>query len=500
MPAIGIDPRTGQLIVIPGPGSGGTWGPSQAAQDRLERERSRARGDISWERQWEEWQRSDASWIERLIEDYYREKQQAQIQAKREAASSLAFGNPYMAMAVVESGVNPSLLLDSPATFSEVAQLAFLKYQQDVKKAWQEGKGPLRPLTAEEFVSQLIANAVGEDWGFVIGLTGSQNEPFTPAQILNMHPDLAFDASQLGAVPVGWYGTGLQLSWGPGVLGNYGVMPVVESYVLQDLLLTARRFFPWVNDEAWWLKDPDYLAFNPDAAAGYGKLSEAPPGWEKKGEGVYQDPTTGFLYFSKTGAYLGHGFLSTWQQDPNLLGAPLTNEFSKDGKVYQVFEGGVLSWDPGTGKITTHKSLEEAGLSSSDLPLASPMYWTKTGEAVSAEEAFAKGKKKSWVTDPYLGKGSSYYDTHPAQKLLPEKEPSAYPTFGFSEGDVTANSKAVWVKGPGGQFQEPDPWIREKFMAKIRTDPSLRKWYYSLSDLEKNQVFVNYILTGQVYL
>jgi hypothetical protein len=500
MPGIGIDPRTGQIIVVPGGGPSGDWGPSESARNRADRNLSRARGEITWERNWEEWQRSDASWIERLIEDYYREKERAQAQAKKEAALSLAFGNPYMAMVVAETGVNPGLLLDSPAAFSEVAYLAFLKYQQDVKRAWQEGKGPLRPLTAKEFVSQLISSAVGEDFGFIIGLTGSQNEPFTPVQILGPHPELSFDGPRFGSVPVGWYGTGNVLMWGPGVTGNYGVMPIEEAYALQDLLLTARRFFPWATDEAWWAGDPDYLAFNPDAAAGYGKLSEAPPGWEQQGEGIYQDPTTGFLYFSETGAYLGHGFLSTWQQNSSLLGVPLTNEFSKDGKVYQVFQGGVLSWDPGTGKITIHGSLEEAGLGSGGIPLASPLYWTKSGKAVSPEEALAKGDNKSWVIDPYIGKGSSYYDTHPAQKLLPEKAPSSYPVFGFPESDVTVNPKAVWVKGSGGQFQEPDPWIRDRFLSKIRTDKKLKNWYYSLSDLEKNQVFANFILTGEIYL
>lgn len=498
MPGLGIDPRTGQLIVIPGGGSGGTWGPSQGAQDQAQRDISRFRGDISWERNWEEWQRADASWIERLVEDYWQEKARAQAKAKQEVAYKVAFGDPYMAMAVVEARVDPELLLESPAAFSEVVQLAFLKYQEDVKRAWQEGKGPLRPLTAEEFVAQVIARGGSSEQGYVIGLTGSENWPFTPTHILGHYPELAFDPSNPWAVPVGWYGTRNMVMSGPGVLGNYGVMPIEEAYTLPDLLLVAKRFFPWATDEAWWLSDPDYLAFNPSAAQGYGKVSPAPPGFQKVEEGVYQDPDTGFLYFVGTGAFLGHGFLATWQQDRQ-LGKPMTNEFSHDGKIYQVFEGGVLSYDPGTGRIERYRNALEAGLTPELVKenLTKPKAWTGTGKEIPLESHVSTW---TWTTDPYLGKGSSYYDQYPAEKKLPGQAPSAYPHYGIPGSDISVNNKAVWVKGPNGLFQEPEPWIRDQFMGKIRSDPNLRAWYYSLSDEDRNRVFANYIVTGQIYL
>ncbi len=498
MPGLGIDPRTGELIVLPGGSSGGTWGPSQGAQDQAQREVSRFRGDVSWERNWEEWQRSDASWIQRLIEDYWQEKGQAQAKAKQEAAYKVAFGDPYMTMAVMEARVDPELLLTSPAVFSEVARLAFLKYQEDVKRAWQEGKGPLRPLTAEEFVAQIIARGGGTEQGYIIGLTGSENKPFTPTHILGPYPELAFDPSNPWSVPTGWYGTGRMVMWGPGVLGNYGVMPLEEGYQLPDLLLVAKRFFPWVTDEAWWLSDPEYRAFNPQAAPGYGKVSPAPPGFQKVQEGIYQDPATGFLYFVGTGAYLGHGFLATWQQDQT-LGKPVTNEFEKDGKVYQVFEGGILAYDPETGEIQRFRNAPEAGLDLETIKknLTEPKAWTDTGKEVPLESHVSPW---TWTTDPYLGKGSDYYDKSPATVKLPDQAPSAYPHYGFPGEDIQVSEKAVWIKGSNGQFQEPDPWIRDQFMGKIRTDPQLKDWYYSLSDEDRNKVFANYIATGQIYL
>ncbi len=509
MPALGIDPRTGQLIVLPGGGSSGSWGPSQQAADRQ-------RQEIYTGRTIEEWQREDINWIRRLVEGYWDARERARREAQEQLAISLALQNPYTAMAFAETGISPKLALENPAAFSAVAMAAFKKYQDDVKKAWQEGKGPIRPLTAEEFVQDLLSR-VG--WGYetYIGLTGDfEVWPFTPTHLIQagFDPDIARDLSAKTAasflkIPVNWEGSasdGAMSLWrGPGA---YALLDLVEPAYLPQWLLTAKRFFSWATNDAWWLNDPDYLARNPDAARGYGKVSEAPPGWEKVGDNVYQDPTTGFLYFSDTGAYLGHGFLGTWRQNSGLLGTPVTNEFSKNGKVYQVFENGVLSWDPSTREIRIYKSLDEAGLSTEDVVRSSPSYWTSSGKEISKEYISTEGAKKTrteeakktWTEDPYLGKGSSYYDSNPAKQRLPESAPSSYPYYDIPGSSVRVSDKAVWIIRPNGQFEEPDYWIRSRFMSQIRTNPELRNWYYSLSDRDKNQVFANYIVTGQIYL
>jgi hypothetical protein len=461
MPAIGIDPRTGQLIVLPGGGEGfsrrgSQWGPSARAQEEA--------------RQREQWDRSDISWIKSLVEGYWAARERARRQAERELATSLALQNPYTAMAFAETGISPSLALENPAAFSTIAMIAFKKYQDDVKRAWQEGKGPIRPLTAKEFLQDLL-DKMG--WG-------------------NDYYIAALEGPYVGLVSVS--GSPLAVSEG------YGLFSIVEGAGLPQWDVTHKRFFSWATDDAWWLGDPDYLARNPAAARGYGKVSEAPPGWEKVGDKVYRDPTTGFLYFSETGAYLGHGFLSTWQQSSGFLGAPVTNEFSKDGKVYQVFQNGVLSWDPSTLEIRQYRSLEEAGLRAEDVIRSSPLYWTSSGQAISQKDLSSGGLQKIWTEDPYLGKGSSYYDSNPAEQVLPGSAPSSYPYYDIPGDSIQVNSKAVWVQTPSGQFQEPDYWIRSQFMSRIRTNPELKNWYYSLSDLDKNKVFANYIATGQIYL
>jgi hypothetical protein len=509
MPALGIDPRTGQLIVLPGGGSGGSWGPSQQAADQR-------RQEIYTGRTIEEWQREDINWIRRLVEGYWEARERAKQEAKEQLAVSLALQNPYTAMAFAETGISPKLALENPTAFSAVAMAAFKKYQDDVKKAWQEGKGPIRPMTAEEFVQSLLDN-VAYGYEYYIGLTGDfEVFPFTPTNLIDPAAAAAsgstFDsylaqvlnaktAPSFTKIKVPWQGTTSERSFsvwrGPGA---YALLDLTEAAYLPQWLLTAKRSFSWATDDAWWLQDPDYLARNPDAARGYGKVSEAPPGWEKVGDGVYQDPSTGFLYFSGTGAYLGHGFLSTWKQNSGLFGAPVTNEFSKDGKVYQVFENGVLSWDPSTSEIKTYKNLDEAGLKPEDVVASSPSYWTSSGKEISQKELSSGGLKKTWTEDPYLGKGSSYYDSNPATQLLPASAPSSYSYYDIPGSSIQVNSKAVWVQSPSGQFQEPDPWIRSQFMSKIKTDSELKKWYYSLSDYDKNKVFANYIATGQIYL
>jgi hypothetical protein len=369
-----------------------------------------------------------------------------------------------MAAAFAETGISPNLALQNPVAFSTVAMAAFKKYQDDVKRSWQEGKGPIRPLTAEEFLQSLL-DFVGWGNAYYVAPVGSSDDWL------------------VSVVP-----------------GGYALYQIFESAGLPQWSLIAKRFFPWATDAAWWLEDQDYFSFNPAAARGYGKVSEAPPGWEKVGDKVYQDPTTGFLYFSDTGAYLGHGFLSTWQQNSGFLGAPVTNEFSKDGKVYQVFQNGVLSWDPSTLEIKMHKSLDEAGLSTEDIVLSTPSYWTRSGKEISQNNLSSGRLKKNWTEDPYLGKGSSYYDANPAKQVLPGSAPSSYPYYDIPGSSIQVNSKAVWVQTPSGQFQEPDPWVRSQFMSQIKTNPELKNWYYSLSDQDKNQAFANYIATGQIYL
>jgi hypothetical protein len=508
MPALGINPRTGQLIVLPGGGSG-PLGPSQQAANQR-------RQEIYTGRTIEEWQREDVNWIRRLVEGYWDARERAKKEAQEQLAISLALQNPYTAMAFAETGISPKLALENPAAFSAVAMAAFKKYQDDVKRAWQEGKGPIRPLTAEEFVQSLL-DKVAYGYEYYIGLTGDfEVFPFTPTNLIDPAAAAAagstFDrqlAEALNAqtapsftkIKVPWQGTASEGTFSvwrdPGA---YALLDLTEAAYLPQWLLTAKRFFPWATDDAWWLQDPDYLVFNPAAAQGYGKVSEAPPGWEEVGDGVYQDPATGFLYFSETGAYLGHGFLSTWKQNSSFLGAPVTNEFSKDGKVYQVFENGVLSWDPSTLEIRTYRSLDEAGLSTEDVFRSSPSYWTSSGKEISQQDLSSGGLKKTWTEDPYLGKGSSYYDSNPATQVLPSSAPSSYPYYGIPGSSIQANSQAVWIQGPNGQFQEPDPWIRSQFMSQIRTNPQLKNWYYSLSDQDKNQAFANYIATGQIYL
>ena len=156
-----------------------------------------------------------------------------------------------------------------------------------------------------------------------------------------------------------------------------------------------------------------------------------------------------------------------------------------------------MSWDPEAGKVSYHKDLAEAGLAEDQIEsyITTPLYWTSYGQPLGSDVSFGKG---TWVVDPYIGSGSKWYDQHPAKYLLPEEEPSAYPFAGYSE--IQVNPKAVWVVGPNGQFQQPDPWMYSMFMKKIRTDPDLKDWYYSLGDLEKNQVFANFLVTGQIYL
>ena len=420
MPAIGIDPRTGQLIVIPGDSDGtGAWGPDRSARDDAWREETR-------ERTREEWERQERN---RLARSYRRDDLDRLIEV-------IVFGNPYMAQAVYESGVNLRFLVRSPALFSSVAQLAFLKYQEDVKRAWQEGKGPLRPLTAKEFLEDVLR---------------------LPA----------------------------------------GVYEPRYANAISQWDLTARRFFPWATDDAWWLEDPDYLAYNPAAKMGYGKVSEAPPGFEEVGEGVYRDPETGFLYFARTGAYLGHGFLDYYQQNADTLGDPVTNEFSVDGKTYQVFRGGVLSWDPETGQVSYHKDIEEAGLSGEQVQdhMASPSYWDSSGREMGSEVSLGRG---TWTVDPYIGSGSDWYDRNPARYVLPSEAPSSYSYAGYSSIEVGPGG--VWVSGPGGSFRQPDPWMASMFTSAVRSDPNIWNWYRSLGDREKNQVFANYLATGQIYL
>jgi hypothetical protein len=380
-------------------------------------------------------------------------------------------------MALVETGISPTLALENPVAFSTVAMVAFKKYQDDVKRAWQEGRGPIRPLTAQEFLKTLLA---GIGWGhdYFIAPVGGQF-----VEINNLIPDLRDNPLRPLLV-----------------VDNYGLFQILESAGFPQWDLVAKRFFPWATDDAWWLNDPDYLARNPAAVPGYGKVSEAPPGWEKVGDGVYQDPTTGFLYFSETGAYLGHGFLSIWKQNSSFLGAPVTNEFSKGGKVYQVFQNGVLSWDPSTLEIKTYRSLDEAGLSTEDVIRSSPYYWTSSGKQILPKDLSSGGLKKTWTEDPYQGKGSGYYEMYPAEQVLPKSAPSSYPYYDIPGSSIQVTPKAVWVRGPNGQFREPDSWIWNQFMSKIRTDPELRNWYYSLSDWDRNRVFANYIATGQIYL
>jgi len=504
MPAIGMDPRTGQLIVLPGGGGVGTgqgWGPDRVRLRDIEAQERRQAQALSIDRMLEEWQRQDIKWIEELVEGYLHAVQTAEKEAKRNLIRALVLCNPYMAQAVFESGVSPEAVIESPAIFSEVAQLAFLKYQEDVKRAWQEGKGPLRPLTAEEFVAQLLMPQ-GHGVEHYIGLTGAWDfYPFTPLNVADSYPDLMLGKENLtdpGVVFVPWqgrgFGQGYSIWAGPGV---YALIPHYRTAGLPDWLLTAKRFFPWATDEAWWLQDPDYLAFNPAAKPGYGKVSEAPPGFEAIGDGVYRDPETGFLYFARTGAYLGHGFLDYYKSNAGFLGEPITNEFSVGDKTYQVFQGGVLSWDPETGRVSYHKNLAEAGLAEDQIEpyLTVPSYWNQYGQPLGSGVSLGKG---TWTVDPYIGSGSEWYDEHPAQSLLPEEEPSDYPFAGYS--DIYVNPKAVWVKGSNGMFQEPDPWMRSMFMGQIRTNPDLKNWYYSLGDLEKNQVFANYLATGQIYL
>jgi len=455
MPALGIDPRTGELIIIPDEGGGasgaGEWGPSLVRQRRQREEASSAR--------------SDASWALSIAQGYDRAREEAEQEAREELIRTL-IGHPYMGMAIVESGVSPSAVIENPAIFSQVALLAFLKYQEDVKRAWQEGKGPTRPLTAREFVESILDLQGPSVFGYYLA-------------------------------PVGWDPTTGGGSFpAPSGSEQYVVQTIEVRPSIPDWLSTHPSFFAWATDEDWWTSDPDFQARFPEAAPGYGKVSPAPPGFQKVAEGVYEDPQTGFFYFSDTGAFLGHGFLGHWKENRD-LGKPVTNEFSFNGKTYQVFENGVLSYDPNTGEIKSYQSVEEAGLDleTFEANRTKPKAWTATGQEIPLESHVTAG---TWTTDPYLGTRLIYYVTNPASVLLPQEAPSQYPFAGYR--DVKVTGSGVWVTGPNNLHRQPDYWMYERFIGKVKSDPELRAWYYSLSDRDKNQVFANYLMTGQVYL
>jgi hypothetical protein len=143
--------------------------------------------------------------------------------------------------------------------------------------------------------------------------------------------------------------------------------------------------------------------------------------------------------------------------------------------------------------------LEEAGLRPEEVVSTVPSYWTSSGETISQDSLAAGGLGKTWTEDPYLGKGSSYYDANPATRLLPESAPSSYPYYGIPGDSMQVTSSGVWIETPSG-LKQPDYWVWEKFISKIKTDPEVKSWYYSLSDADRTKVFANYIATGQIYL
>ena len=83
---------------------------------------------------------------------------------------------------------------------------------------------------------------------------------------------------------------------------------------------------------------------------------------EKVGVQVWRDPSTGFLYFEKTGHYLGGGFKDYWEATNGVLGAPTTEEYEAYGRRIQVFENGVLEWQNGQVIVHSLDWLNELGL------------------------------------------------------------------------------------------------------------------------------------------
>jgi hypothetical protein len=54
------------------------------------------------------------------------------------------------------------------------------------------------------------------------------------------------------------------------------------------------------------------------------------------------------VYFSQTGQYLGHSFLSYWRHNGGIhvFGYPITSEFDQDGMTVQYFERAIFEWHP----------------------------------------------------------------------------------------------------------------------------------------------------------
>jgi hypothetical protein len=69
-------------------------------------------------------------------------------------------------------------------------------------------------------------------------------------------------------------------------------------------------------------------------------------------------------FFPETGHTLGNAFLRTWETGTTAdrLGAPISQEFSIGGTVYQYFQRGALSWQPDFGVDMVPLGAQDAGL------------------------------------------------------------------------------------------------------------------------------------------
>ena len=72
----------------------------------------------------------------------------------------------------------------------------------------------------------------------------------------------------------------------------------------------------------------------------------------------------GMRYFPETSHTLGNAFLHTWETGTTAerLGAPISQEFSVGGTVYQYFQQGALSWHPDFGVNLVPLGALDAGL------------------------------------------------------------------------------------------------------------------------------------------
>ncbi len=173
-------------------------------------------------------------------------------------------------------------------------------------------------------------------------------------------------------------------------------------------------------------------------------------------------------YVAKHGHYVGNGFLVAWAPKKNLLGAPISEEFTEEGATVQYFEFGRLEFAPNGGGVRV-----------------SPIGTLLHGPAAPAAEPPA-GIESVGQALPNVSQSGPRYAGHWVLINLAQQRMYAY------DGTKLVDSSAVSTGLPGKDTPVGSFWVQQRYRATLMAGPG-----YYLPDVPFTQYFGNDSMSWQ---